>query len=161
MGNEWYNIKKRELKHVIKFWEESKDSELQRLFSFQNNTLEETIKLYEDSLLENAKSYGETIYVDDCYVGDIWCYSIDETYEKNCFISIVIFDKNYWNRGIATIALSEFNKIIANKYAINRICAFTYKFNMASRNLLEKNNFKYVEEFKEDNIESLYYELKI
>lgn len=155
------HLETRELEHVKRFWEESKDVELGKLFPFQDNTLEEAIELYKQSILPNAKSYGKTIYVEDEYIGDVWCYCIDENKEKNCFISIVIFNKDYWSKGIGAIALSEFNKIISYKYDINKICAFTYEFNIASRKTLEKVGFKQIEEFEENNVKSLYYELEI
>ena len=155
------NLRNRELEHIKRFWEVSKDPELQKLFPFQDNTLEEAIEMYEKSLLPDATSYGKTIYVNDCYIGDVWCYCMDERVEKSCFLSIVIFDKDYWNKGIGAKILHEFNQIIAHKYAINKICAFTYKFNIASRRTLEKVGFKVVEEFEENEITSLYYELKL
>lgn len=55
-------LQNRELHHVIKFWEMSKDKQLQTLFPFQNQTLEEAIELYHQSLLPMATSYGKTIY---------------------------------------------------------------------------------------------------
>lgn len=155
------NLRNRELDHVKKFWQVSKDPELQKLFPFQDNTLEEAVEMYKKSLLPDAASYGKTIYVNDCYIGDVWCYCIDENVEKNCFLSIVIFNKDYWNKGIGAKVLNEFKEKIAHKYAINKICAFTYKFNIASSRTLEKVGFKCVEEFEENNIPSLYYELKL
>lgn len=163
MNQSIYNVhlEKRELNHVKRFWEISKDAELRKLFPFQDNTLEEAIEMYKESLLPDARSYGKTIYVEDEYIGDVWAYCIDENKEKNCFISVVIFNKAYWSKGIGAIALSEFNKIISCKYDINKICAFTYEFNIPSRKTLEKVGFKLIEEFEENNVKSIYYELEI
>ncbi|WBW96323.1 GNAT family N-acetyltransferase [Oceanirhabdus sp. W0125-5] len=155
------NLKNRELDNVKRFWNVSKDSELKKLFPFLDNTLEEAIDMYDKSLLPDATSYGKTIYVNDCYIGDVWCYCIDEKVERSCFLSIVIFDKNYWSKGIGAKVIHEFNEIIAKKYHIDKICAFTYKSNIASRRTLEKVGFKCLEEFKENDITSLYYELKL
>ncbi|WP_105614328.1 GNAT family N-acetyltransferase [Vallitalea okinawensis] len=155
------NLRARELDHVKRFWQESQDEDLQRLFPFQKQTLEEAIELFYQSLQPEAKSYGETIYVDDCYIGDVWCYCIDEKNEKSCFLSIVIFDKAFWKKGIGAKVLHDFNQLIIKRYDINKICAFTYKFNTASIMTLEKVGFKCIEEFEEDGVASLYYEYNI
>lgn len=155
------NIRDRELNHVKRFWEASKDPELQKLFPFQDNTLEKAIEMYEESLQPDATSWGKTIYVKDRYIGDVWCYCIDESVEKSCFLSIVIFDKDYWNKGIGVKVLQDFSRLIAQRYAINKICAFTYKYNVASIRTLEKVGFKCIEEFEEEGMASLYYELTV
>ncbi len=151
-------LQDRELEHVKRFYEESKDVELQELFPFVENTLEETIDMYKASLEPDSTSYGRIICVDNRYIGDVWCYCIDEKEEKNCFLSIVIFDKLYWNKGLGARALEEFCQEITNRYAIDNICAFTYKHNVASIKTLEKVGFKCIEEFEEEGIASYYYE---
>lgn len=155
------NLRDRELNHVKIFWQESKDEVLRKLFPFQDQTIEEAIELYNQSLQPSATSFGKTIYADDCYIGDVWCYCIDQQEEKSCFLSIVIFDKAFWNKGIGAKVLRDFSGLIAKRYDINKICAFTYKSNTASIMTLEKVGFKCVEEFIEDGMTSLYYEFMV
>lgn len=154
-------LRKRNLENVIKFYEESKDETLRMLFPFQNNTLEESIRLFEQSEEANSKSYGRTIYHENKYIGDVWCYGVDEEIDESGFISIVIFDKNEWGMGLGKAALNEFNNIISKRYNIKKICAFTFKSNISSIKTLESVGFNCKEEFVEDGIESLYFEKKI
>ena len=150
-------LKNRQLQHVKEFYNHSKDTQLQKLFPFQDITLEQTIEQYYDSLQPNATSFGKTIYVNNSYIGDVWCYSINEV-EKNCFLSIVIFDRAFWGKGIGSEVLVDFIKQLKQKYNLNKLCAFTYKANLASSKMLSRVGFNCIEEFEEDGIKSLYFE---
>lgn len=152
-------LKDRTLSNVKIYWQKTQDEELMKLFPFIKKTLKDAIYLYEESLKPGAKSYGKVIYVDDKYIGDVWCFGIDECIENKAFISIVIFDKAYFGKGIGKRILLEFTKIIFNKYNLKKLCAFTYKDNERSIRTLESIGFKKVEEFKENNRLSCYYEL--
>lgn len=103
----------------------------------------------------------EKLFITGTYIGDVWCYAIDEALEKCCFLSIVIFNKDYWNKGLGSEALDEFIQEIKERYQVDTISAFTYKFNIASIKTLEKIGFQCIEEFVEQEISSLYYELEI
>ncbi len=152
-------LKPRTLENVKIFWEESQDEELGRLFPFSRCTLDEAIQLYEESLKPDARSYGKTICVDGKYIGDIWCYGIDEIQEKQAFVSIVIFDKSYWGMGIGKQVLSQFVRLVFEEYRIDKLCAFTYRANTRSMGALESVGFRRIEEFEEDGVPSCYYEL--
>lgn len=145
--------------HVVTFWEKTQDEEIQKLFPFSIKSLEEALRLYEESLKEEASSYGQVIYYEGKYIGDVWCYGIDEINEKMAMLSIVIFEKELWGKGIATAATKDFVKEVFNKYKIERIGAFIYAFNSGSIGLLEKVGFTKVETFVEDGIESIYFQL--
>jgi RimJ/RimL family protein N-acetyltransferase len=151
-------LQDRELEHVKVFWEEIKDEELKALCPIRETSLEDAILLFEQTKNAGASSYGKSIYAENKYIGDVWCYSVDEIEHRNCFVSIVIFEKSYWHKGLGAVALAEFLKIIENKYDIDRICAFTYASNKASKTLLEKVGFKFKEAFEEEGTSSLYYE---
>jgi hypothetical protein len=53
-------------------------------------TVEEALADYEQTLLPDAQSFGQTVYVDGKYVGDVWCYCIDMDDEPNCMLSFCI-----------------------------------------------------------------------
>lgn len=154
-------LKKRMKDHVITFWEKTQDEEIQKLFPFSIESLEDALKLYEESLKDGALSYGKVIYYGNKYIGDIWCYGIDEINEKMAMLSIVIFEKELWGRGIASQVTKDFIKEVFSKYKIDKVGAFTYAFNDRSIILLEKAGFTKVETFIEDGIESIYLEKRI
>lgn len=154
-------LKKRMKDHVITFWEKTQDEEIQQLFPFSIESLEDALKLYEESLKDGALSYGKVIYYGNKYIGDIWCYGIDEINEKMAMLSIVIFEKELWGRGIASQVTKDFIKEVFSKYKIDKVGAFTYTFNDRSIILLEKAGFTKVETFIEDGIESIYLEKRI
>lgn len=152
-------LKPRTLEHVKTFWEKSQDEEIERMFPFNRGTLNDAIKLYEESLKPGARSFGKVIDVDGKYVGDVWCYGIDEADEKQAFVSIVIFDKTYWGKGIGKDVIKQFCQLVFERYAVSKLCAFTYKDNKRSIGVLESAGFKKIEEFEEDGVLSCYYEL--
>lgn len=152
-------LKPRTLEHVKTFWKKSQDKDIERLFPFNRGTLNDAIKLYEESLKPVARSFGKIISIENKYIGDVWCYGIDEVDEKQAFVSIVIFDKTYWGKGIGKTVLNQFCKLIFEEYAICKLCAFTYKHNERSISALESLGFKKIEEFEENGILSCYYEL--
>jgi len=152
-------LKPRTLEHVKIFWEKSQDEEIERLFPFNRGTLSDAIKLYEESLKPGARSFGKVIYIDGVYIGDVWCYGIDENDDKRAFVSIVIFDKTYWGKGIGKRALKQFCQLVFERYAINKLCAFTYIDNKRSIGSLEGSGFKKMEDFIEDGVVSCYFEL--
>ncbi len=149
----------RTLENVKIFWEKSHEEEVKAMFPFNRNTLDEAIKMYEESLKPGARSFGKAINFDDKYIGDIWCYGIDEVDEKQAFVSIVIFDKIYWGKGIGKNVLTQFCNIVFEKYNVSKLCAFTYKNNVRSKCALESVGFRMIEEFEEDDVPSCYYEL--
>lgn len=142
------------------FWERTQDEEIRRLFPFSIESLEEALILFEESLKEDALSYGKVIYFEGRYVGDIWCYGIDESNEKMSMLSVVIFEKDLWGKGIATEATKVFAKEVFNKFDIEKIGAFTYSNNYGSISLLEKAGFIKVDTFVENGIESEYFEIR-
>ncbi len=152
-------LETRTLEHVKTFWEKSQDEELERLFPFNRGTLNDAIKLYEEALKPGARSFGKVMEVEGNYIGDVWCYGIDEVSEKQAFVSIVIFDKTYWGKGIGKQALKQFCQLVFDTYDIDKLCAFTYKYNKSSIGTLEAVGFEKLEEFEEDGILSCYYEL--
>lgn len=153
------SLKPRTLEHVETFWKESQDEEIARLFPFNRITLSEAIGLYESSLNPDARSFGRVFYADDTYIGDVWCYAIDEANEKQAFVSIVIFDKSYWGMGIGKQVLTQFCRLAFERFRINKLCAFTYSSNQRSIGVLERVGFRKIEEFEEEGVPSCYFEM--
>ena len=140
------------------YFDKAKDKEIKRILPQKAKSVEEAVEEYKKTLLPNAASYGKTIWIDNKYIGDIWCYCIDESEIPNAMISYCIFDKIYWKKGIATEALHLFMKEISERFQLKSLGAFTYSENTASIRVLEKNDFKCIETMIEDNIESRYYQ---
>ena len=65
---------------------------LKRQISQKSKTVEEALVDYENTLLPNATSYGQTILIDGQYIGDVWCYCINMDDEPNCMVSFCIFE---------------------------------------------------------------------
>lgn len=153
-------LKARTKNHVVVFWDRTQDEEIKRLFPFSIGSLEEALTLFEESLKKEASSYGKVIYFGGSYIGDVWCYGIEENDEKMAMLSIIIFDKALWGRGIATEVIKVFAQEVFDKFDIEKIGAFTYSNNYASLGLLEKVGFVQSEKIVEDGVESIYFELR-
>jgi len=150
------SLKKRTADSVRTYFEKVNRPEIKQVLPQKATTIEEALKDYEKTLLPNATSFGQTVYVDGKYVGDVWCYCIDLDDEPNCMLSFCIFEPEYWSRGIATTAVNMFIKNISARYNIKTIGAFTFAHNNASIRVLEKNGFIVMEEFEEDSVLSKY-----
>lgn len=151
-------LRERTAETVRIYFEKSNTTEIKRVLPQKAQSVEEAIADFEETQLPGATSYGRTIYVDDKYVGDVWCYCIDKAEEPNAMISYCIFETDYWNKGIATEALGLFIKEIVDKFQLQTLGAFTYAANKGSIRVLEKNEFVLVEEFIEDGVLSAYYQ---
>ena len=122
-------------------------------------TVEEALEDYRKTLLPDATSFGETVFADGIYVGDVWCYCIDLNDEPNCMLSYCIFDEDYRGKGIAAEAVRLFIRKIRETYGVMTVGAFTYADNTPSIRVLEKNGFTLMEEFEEDGVLSKYLQL--
>lgn len=64
----------------------------------------------------------------------------DNIYRKNAEIGYFI-GREYWGRGIATIALGMIVGYVFDNFDVERVYAEPYAYNMASRKVLEKSGF--------------------
>ena len=142
--------------HVRIYFEKVSDPEIKKWLPQRAKTVAEAVADFHKSVLPNTTSYGKTIYVNDRYLGDVWCYCIHEEEEPDAMVSYCVFDKSYWGQGIATQALTLFLKEIEEKYDLKHVGAFTYSENKASVQVLLKNGFAVQEEFMEDGVLSAY-----
>lgn len=140
------------------YFEKANRPEIKKVLPQKAQTVEEVLEDYRASLLPGAGSYGKTIYIDENYIGDIWCYCIDVHEEPNAMLSYCIFEKTYWSQGVATEAVTMFLKEIQDRYKLRTIGAFTFSENLASIRVLEKNGFDVIEEFSEDGKNSKYFQ---
>ena len=101
-------LKIRRKDHIVTFWEKTQDEEIKKLFPFSIESLEESLRLFDESLKKDALSYGKVIYFEEKYVGDIWCYSIDESNEKMSMLSFVIFEKGVMGKGYSNRGYKNF-----------------------------------------------------
>ena len=138
------------------YFEKANRPEIKKVLPQKAKTVEEALADYEKTRLPGATSFGQTIFADGRYVGDIWCYCIDMEDEPNCMVSFCVFELESWSKGIATAALKLFIEAIRAKYGVKTIGAFTYANNRASISVLEKNGFSVMEEFEENGVLSKY-----
>ena len=152
-------LEKRTADSVKTYFEKADRPEIKQVLPQKAKTVEEALADYEQTLLPDAESFGQTVYVDGKYVGDVWCYCIDMDEEPNCMLSFCIFELEHWNKGIATTAVKMFIQNICALYHVKTIGAFTFAHNQASIRVLEKNGFVVMEEFEEDGVLSKYLQL--
>lgn len=142
---------------VIVYFQATRDPEVRKYLPQKATTESEALADYEKTQQPGATSYGRTIYADGNYIGDVWCYCIQQD-EPNAMVSYCIFDKAYWSKGIATEALRMFLAEIVEKFGLKSVGAFTYSSNESSIKVLLKNGFIDTETFVEDGIESKYFQ---
>ena len=140
------------------YFEKANTPEIKKVLPQKAQSVEEALADYEKTLLPTATSFGQTVYVDGKYVGDVWCYCIDMDDEPNCMISYCVFEPEYWSKGIATVAVGKFMEFIRTKYDLKTVGAFTFSHNIPSIKVLEKNGFSLIEEFEENGVWSKYFQ---
>lgn len=150
-------LKKRTEETVRAYFRETRDAQVRRFLPQKAVTEAEAQAEFYKTCCPGANSFGRTIYADGCYVGDIWCYCLQDE-EPNAMVSYCIFRKECWGRGIATAALRMFLAEIGAKFAAKTVGAFTFSENLASIRVLQKNGFVETETFYDDGVESKYFQ---
>ncbi len=153
------SLRNRTADHVKVYFHKTSQEYFRSMLPQKAKTVEEAIADYEKTLLPSSTSYGRTIYADEHYIGDVWCYCIDCNDTPNAMISYCIFQTEYWNQGIATEAVKLFVVEITEKFQIDTIGAFTFADNFPSIRVLEKCGFHRMEDFTENGRLSCYFEL--
>ncbi len=153
-------LEKRTADSVRIYFEKANRPEIRQVLPQKAKTLEEALADYEQTLLPHAESFGQTVYADGKYVGDVWCYCLDLEAEPNCMLSFCIFERDCWSKGIASAAVKLFIQNICARYRVKTVGAFTFAHNQASIRVLEKNGFVVTEEFEEDGVLSKYLQLE-
>ncbi len=109
---------------VIIYFRSTRDPEVRKYLPQKAKTENEALADFEKTRRPGAGSYGRTVYVDGSYIGDVWCYCIQQD-EPNAMVSYCIFDKAYWGKGIATEALRMFLADIIERFHLKSFGAFT------------------------------------
>lgn len=151
-------LKERTEETVRIYFEKANTAEIKAVLPQKAKTVEEALEDYQQTLLPGAASYGRTIWLDQNYVGDIWCYGIQMEEEPDAMISYCVFEKAFWGKGIATEAVTIFLREISEKFQIETVGAFTFLNNIASIRVLEKNGFERKEVFEEAGRLSAYFQ---
>lgn len=110
-----------------------------------------SIKSITSFVKEKKRSKNEILYgiftkKDKLHIGNIKLGPTNFRH-KTSEISYFIGNRNFWNKGYASRAIKEII-IIAKKKRLKKLTAGFYKENIASKKILEKNNFKLEAIFK-------------
>ena len=139
---------------MLTYFERTKDPDIERMFPRSVLTREQAIANFQASLLPDADSFGQTIWADGEYVGDIWCFCIDRSQQPNAMLSLCLFAKERWGQGIGSRAMQLFLPMVTERFRLQSIGAFVYSDNLPSLHLLQKNDFVVQERFVEDGRET-------
>lgn len=150
-------LRERREEHVRVYFVKTRDAEIQKFLPQKAQTVDEALEDYTKSLELGSTSYGRTIYVYDIYVGDVWCYCMQED-RPNAMVSYCVFEKKCWGKGLATEALRLFLEEIAGKFGVESVGAFTFLDNASSIRVLEKNGFAEIERLDDNGVKSAYFE---
>lgn len=101
-------LKARTLENALTYFERTKDPDIEQMFPRSVLTREQAIANFQASLLPDADSFGQTIWADGEYVGDIWCFCIDHSQQPNAMLSLCLFAKERWGQGIGIGQCSSF-----------------------------------------------------
>ena len=144
--------------HVRIYYARTQNPKIRGYLPQTVTSLDQALTNYARTRQPNPSSYGATIYVDGTYAGDVWCYGISLSDVPQAMVSYCIFETGCWGRGIMTQALSRFLADIKSRFGIVCTGAFVYTENISSIRVLEKNGFSLREVFRENGIESAYYQ---
>jgi len=95
---------------------------------------------YVASCLESSDKDLYGIFDDNFHIGNIVINGLKLPH-KNAEITYVIGEKSYWNKGVATFAISEIVKFATIEYKLHKLFASLAENNTGSKRALEKNNF--------------------
>lgn len=151
-------LRERSEAHVRIYFERTRDEQIQRMCPQRAQTVEEALRDYRHSLQEGSGSFGRTVYVDERYVGDVWCYCIGDQDGPDAMLSFCLFEKELWGRGIGGKAVGLMLHEMRERFGVHTVGAFVYMENAGSIRVLEKNGFRLEEQFSEEGRESGYYQ---
>ena len=120
-------LKVRTLENALTYFERTKDPDIERMFPRSVLTREQAIANFQASLLPDADRFGQTIWADGEYVGDIWCFCIDRSQQPNAMLSLCLFAKERWGQGIGSRAVQLFLPMVTERFrlqSMGALCLF-------------------------------------
>jgi RimJ/RimL family protein N-acetyltransferase len=120
------------------FYEQQLDPEATAMAAFPSRA-RETFMAHWAKIMANESGIHKTILFNDRVAGNIVCWEQDGEREVGYWLG-----KEYWGKGIATKALTEF----LNQVKTRPLVAHVAKHNIASRRVLEKCGFTMINEDK-------------
>ena len=154
-------LRERTEAHVRIYFERTRDEEIRRMCPQKAKTAEEAVADFGETLKPGAHSFGQTVYADGKYVGDVWLYCIGEEDGPDAMLSFCLFEKTLWGGGIMTQAVRLLLEKSRVRFGLKTVGAFAYFENLGSARVLEKNGFALREQFHDDGREAGYYEKRM
>jgi len=120
-------------------WFNTSDISLFSDNQYREFTIDGQKKYVQDCLEDqNIDLYG--IFSDNFHIGNLSVSGLVSVH-KRAEITYVIGNKNYWNLGIASHAISEIIPIAKSQYKLKKLFAGIADGNIGSKRALEKNGF--------------------
>lgn len=116
------------------------------------------VKSYCETVMQSKNDIFLAIYdkEDDLFIGTLRCAKID-WYARTADIGILIGEKNYWGKGIATDAIATLSRYLFEKLALRKLTAGLMDVNPAMLAVFKKIGFKEEGHFrKQDRYEDGY-----
>lgn len=137
------NTTKEDIELILKL---DKQIDTQKYLGGIKNKSKDERLLFLDKKELNSTAY--TVLLDDIKIGFVELKHGEKEIELS-----YIFDCGYWGKGYATSAVKELLEKSFNDLNLNCVFAYTVPENIASKRVLEKNNFVFVENvFKNENV---------
>ena len=150
-------LKKQGIDQVYVFFQETRKEHVAKGMHMLAATIEDALATYEKAK-DDQTMYRKCIYVDDTYVGDVWCHQLFCNEDVDGLLSLCIFDETYWSKGIASIVLTQFLKQLKEQFHVHKVGAYLYASNIGSKRVCEKHGFSLVKEFCEHHSSVYYFE---
>lgn len=97
-------------------------------------------KAYVEECLKNDDILLYGIFIDEKHIGNITLKGLLSVH-KRAEVTYIIGEKKYWGKGIGSRALFKIIEIASKDLKINKLWSGVAGENIASRKILEKNNF--------------------
>ncbi|AJM91263.1 GNAT family N-acetyltransferase [Nitrosopumilus piranensis] len=101
----------------------------------------ESIKKYVMKSITDEYSILVGIFFQNNHIGNIHLINFNAIH-KRCDLGIIIFDKNFWKKGIAYEALSSITNHYIESNILHKICADYNELNVNSEKLFAKCGYK-------------------
>ena len=138
------------VKHCKLSYEWIKDPETNKFLAVTPpKTLKDQLKWFRES----SKSKSDKIFAihdqeTDTYIGNCGIHQLSEE-NQNCFIGIMIGNKNYWDKGYGTDVIKTLLKYCFTKLKMHKVMLTVFTDNIRAQKCYRKAGFKTLTTFKE------------